>query len=1217
MSDDEGLALVVRALEVIHDPTASNDSRQSAQRHLDQLSKDKRQACVYGNELANQSSPIVRHYGLNLLGTCLTRDWASLSPDEKIQVRKWVVALCLGISDNEANFIVEKLAALLVDLAKREWLLSWSDFDATLLQLWSGGRVRRQLSLKALNNIVEDVFHNDDPLASVRGPILSAGIITIIASDKSVREFYAQNPTSLVHGIPANPGAEGWLKRICDELAAGDGSDALAIFHVLRSTVGFIITRAIVESDVMQRVGQALVSDDIALATCAVDCLYILLTRPLHPKDELLGPIHTLFEPAALQAISHVWQKSASQLHFDEYGTLSDDELYTMLKKLSETVIALACFKFGSSEGKSIPEIDLAPLLDLVMLTWEHASLVISGMSNSFWCSLLRDEKMSEHPHVLERLPKLLSEASSRFLRFEDAKQEMLRGSDVQRYLDVDIESAQEVHAFCGNYRRFVFDIVRMIVYKRPIDAIEWIRANVRDFFAREYQPPSGFCSKTSATYLPVEAKFMLVEAGLRGILRFRDLVLGKANNAETAEVATLKQLSASAVSWCAEIADMTFEDPLTLSKHVSAMVAFAFFLDEHSDLLFRILEKVIQTATYYYPDDLAEATFVTIRDLRGRCGTELLRLAATLPDQLWNVYPQLEATVDRILERPTASEGEHTIFNALLLIVSQRSAHADSDRKRLEFNKLVGKVCRVWNDEGLTRSFSTFDGFKETLQIDTAAAYLSARGVMTPAGLDSCPLDDQGKELVKNLRLSRRWFWPVRASRKFVDASLDCAPAVRELQRTLWREPVRVLVPNILRLLSRIAEYHDERLWASSPENVRLVVSQSVVERFWLHGVSSVTRDEFLEASSRGTNNVREVVHSTGHFLRKTREYCLVSLGTFSMLGEAFYSIEGLSDALFAALYGNTHGMSLHIWSSTVTSCLRHYVLNCPRECWDTVLPILEPFVNTASEKLRAEWAQLTDKPPQPSGAEDSLSDEMMEESLLRHLSYAVVKLISDVLISPVATQRSGNLPNMADWVFRSRSLTAAILSLLTMLLGAHDTRTAIQAAKILKTIVQDVLQHPELELQTFIAHEVYSATIRSIHDPYFVSIQSDLVSLLSFIHWLMLEKSTLPRDILLSIPQMSGAVGAVRIFEAKLDESKTERARRGLMYELLSAHDIVGREAYGRGPAAAKVKLGADVSTKEIIRKFQQTVSIQRDTDVMQGEGDAGMDRLFGNGD
>ena len=107
------------------------------------------------------------------------------------------------------------------------------------------------------------------------------------------------------------------------------------------------------------------------------------------------------------------------------------------------------------------------------------------------------------------------------------------------------------------------------------------------------------------------------------------------------------------------------------------------------------------------------------------------------------------------------------------------------------------------------------------------------------------------------------------------------------------------------------------------------------------------------------------------------------------------------------------------------------------------------------------------------------------------------------------------------------------------------------------------------------------------------------------------------MPRDILLSIPQMSGEVGAVRVFEEKLAEAKTERSRRGLMHELLSSHEVVGREAYGRGPMAAKVKLGADVSTKEIIRKFQQTVTIQRDTDVMQGDGDAGMDRLFGNGD
>lgn len=1129
------------------------------------------------------------------------------------------------------------------------------DFDDVLQSMWNTKQATRSICLKVLTNLIEDVFLNDDPIAGLRSPLLSAGLITMMTSTAVVQEFYAANPLSLVHGINMKPDSQGWLRRFSEELAAGLDDQALPILQVLRVTLSWIITKAIIDAQIMQRVCSSLMNNNVQLRICAVDCLYIMLTRPLHPRDDFLSEIYTLYETESVKALSDVWQSTSDSLQFVN-GTLNNDDAYTMLKKFSETIMALACFKFGSTQGVKMEDIELASVLDLVLKTWQHSSLIISGMSNNFWCSLLRDDRLNDHPHVTSRLVQILQIGSQGLLHFEDARLRMLRGSELQMYLDLDLESTPDLHAFCGNYRRFAFDIVRMVVFKRPKDATEWIREQVMNFFAREYVDTTDLnqVAKTSAMYLAAENKFALVEASLRGVQRFKerlntltvtngsgpldaghgasanDLFPNTATMEEkTAMVAELDRTLEVIVSWCEDIIALPIRDPLVLSRQITVLVAFSSFLGARSDLLFKILEKVIETATYYYPAGVAESTMSTIRDLRGRCGVELLRLGSTLPDQLWEIYPQLESTVNNILTKETASESDHTIFNALLLAISQRAKATNEPQKTQEFNKVLIKVVQVWDTPEITNAFSTFETFANVLLIEHIAEYLSSRQITSGPQLDSSPLDGNGHDVLRAVKKARNWSWPIRASRKFVEATLDTPPYRREFERRLWQEPASRIVPNLLRLLERISGFYNAQNWLSLPPVFQLIAKESILERFWLHGVSQITRDEFLEASAKSSDSCRELVHTVGHFLRRTREYCLISLGTFSLLGDSFYNIPNIGEAVMHSLVGDTNGSSLHVWSTMITSCLRHVVINCPQAHYQTVLfTIMSSLPHLILEKLRSEWARLMERGAlqtreeegeDPAGKED-LSDEMMEESLLRHLSYTVVKLMSDVLTPPLTTMRIERAPPgtgkaaMSDWLLRQESTVGGIMLLLSFCLTINDTRTSIHAAKILRAIIPTLME--VAELQRYVCHEVFSATIRCIHDPYFVSIQTDLINLLSHIYYLSIGKSTLPREIMLSIPQLSGDVGLIKQFEDKVTSAKSDRSRRSLMYELLVSHEIVGREGFGRGNAQ-KVKLGADVTTKEVIRRFQESVSLRQEQEQQQNllakNEDSGIANLF----
>lgn len=743
-----------------------------------------------------------------------------------------------------------------------------------------------------------------------------------------------------------------------------------------------------------------------------------------------------------------------------------------------------------------------------------------------------------------------------------------------------------------------------------------------------------------------------MIEAAIQGIIRWQDRWTPSDNpmkdingestqDARTAaflELQSLKRADIASmqevmVAWCAELVELNISDPLMLGRHISVLVAFATFLEDRSDLLFRILEKIIQTITHFYPNDVAETTMISIRELRGRCGTDLLRLASALPDQLWTIYPQLEETVHKILSGDHVSESEQTTFSALLLIVTQRTSATDNNAKQEHFQKIVNRICYAWDNEQVTKALTDFSSFANILQVEKVATYFRSRQVTLPSHLDACQLDAQGKQVLNHLKDGSRWSWPIRASRKFVDATLDVQPALRELERALWVVPIAHLAPNIFRLLCRINDYYNPANWKSLPIEMQLLAKESIIERFWLHGVSQVSRDEFLESSAKTSDTCRELAHHIGHFLRKTREYCLVTLGTYSLIGEAFYGIADVGDACMHAFFGDTSGTSLHVWATTITSCLRHLLLNCPRAHYESFLgKIMVPFSPMMLQKLQSEWSKLMERgalqSKEEEGAQqdkDDYSDEMMEESLLRHLSFAVVKLISDLLLPPMTTLRvdpsvaSGTTSTalraspLSLWLLQQEKMIGGIVLLLCFCLTINDTRTSVQAAKVLRAIIAPLMEKEDL--QRYVCHEVFSATIRCIHDPYFVAGQGELVNLLAHIYFLSLGKSTLPRDILLSIPQMSGDVGAVKQFEEKLAVGKSDRARRSLMLELLMNHEIVGREAYGRG-AAKPVRLGADVSTKEIIKKFKESVTLQNgdvSNDVLSKEQESGIDKLF----
>jgi exportin-5 len=80
----------------------------------------------------------IRHFGYQLIEDLVKRKWAELSEPDKQQLKTALLeCLVSGTHDllAEKTYVKEKLASIVVEVAKREWPQHWTDMMDNLLRI--------------------------------------------------------------------------------------------------------------------------------------------------------------------------------------------------------------------------------------------------------------------------------------------------------------------------------------------------------------------------------------------------------------------------------------------------------------------------------------------------------------------------------------------------------------------------------------------------------------------------------------------------------------------------------------------------------------------------------------------------------------------------------------------------------------------------------------------------------------------------------------------------------------------------------------------------------------------------------------------------------------------------------------------------------------------------------------------------------------------------
>lgn len=211
------LPRIREALQAVHSPQSTNESRQAASSYLENV-KLQDSAPYHGFVLAHDLAQpaVVRHFALSLLEHAIKHKWSVYSDSQAEALRSWVLELAQAVSQDDPLYIRNKTAQLWVEIAKRCWGGEWINMDELLVQMWQADRslVHKEFVLFVLEMLSEDVFQGEDTAALLREGILNKACVEIFTPAVVLAEVFPER--QIVHGLRA--GESGWLARVCELL---------------------------------------------------------------------------------------------------------------------------------------------------------------------------------------------------------------------------------------------------------------------------------------------------------------------------------------------------------------------------------------------------------------------------------------------------------------------------------------------------------------------------------------------------------------------------------------------------------------------------------------------------------------------------------------------------------------------------------------------------------------------------------------------------------------------------------------------------------------------------------------------------------------------------------------------------------------------------------------------------------------------------------------
>lgn len=1235
---------ISNALSATLNPRIPNHIRQQALQHLEAV-KSQPDAPQHGFTLADDwnQNDAVRYYGLQLLEFAVRYKWNDYTDDQAAQIRTWVKCLAGSLRVQDAIFIRNKIGQLWVEAAKRCWGDNdWMDMDALLVSLWEKsmeekGAVNKNLVLYILETLSEDIITNEDAVAGLRADVLGHALNEIMIP----AGLYKQHATTRGNRQEVRYGEEGWLSRICaffaacvkearmggsPEVTASMENCALKALNALRPTMVWISLQGAEEVNCIDCLFLPFHTQNVALQTAAVEVLQALLSRQYNPhfQDVWATLLRQAVRPDRVSMIRQAFEQA---MH--EPG--EDEEKYTLQKKLSELLSSLAD---SLSQHPQLAEqtVDLPGFFDLLLLVLRHKSLTVSIPVLHSWTKLLNVQVDRIVDLVLAALPTLLQICSERLIRYEALPEDF--EDDASRFLAEDFDTIPERHAFLGNYRRYCTTIIQSIARFRPIDALSIVLSAMRSMLEHgPYTWAHGFDSSTynKASYpvLRFDAQYNVVAAALRGYSSWMSDVADIApDQALYMKVQKdMQQAAESLQQWSHGLMDIHTDDPGVAEQVLQTFVLILKTLKAPQSAF--VLSTVQHLLTMRLYDNAAHGAFSeAIKVFEALRVVELQKLAQAFPNALLEVYNELEPRINVLAQKHQDDPRLLWGYKAFLFMILHRATGIDNDVRMTKLRQMLGPIYEAWADPKLAPQVGDLQSFCMTVGLHDMAEFYKSQGFDRVHDWSAQQLDEQGQARQAAVK-QKSDHLPLRMTKSMLAATTErLKSGTNEYENAcaLWGPLIPMILPTLLQMVRQAVAFHNMANWSQLPNELQVVVRRTLQDRFWQSGISNESKDEFFARISGSKTSYEGFASTVRGTMRNVREQGYHIIYLMTKFDEQFYGISELAEPLADALFADADSLSanhLH----PVINLTTGLVQRCPPHYRTQFLPpVLKRLFVTLDNKIIREWEAIGAAADRAQQEKDELGDEMRTESVLRQLTYSMVSFVPFLLEYDrnfAGAQTNGNgaahhKPLLSELVLSDPSILEPLLLFCTHALRMRDSRCCSTICKVFRNVIPIfastsgtavVSAETAQQVREFICTEVLKACITSLNEPYFADLQKDLAALIAQIVLLYSAKTSTPRAILLSLPDMP---------EAKVDKAihrvckaQNERQQRALVLELLEGVRGVSIHEQGkvdRGKLAGKKKAATQM----------QYMEVEQRPGVVQGE-EAGLESvagLFGEG-
>ncbi|KAL1958950.1 hypothetical protein VTO42DRAFT_3503 [Malbranchea cinnamomea] len=1156
------VAHIVEALNIIHNRASTNETRFQALRFLESQKEDK-SAIQNGYLLAAErnNSPLVRHFGLSLLEHVLKVQSTSLTPSQAGHLRGFVLELARQIEPGDQPYIRNKIVSLWVEIAKRTWGLDWIGMDEALVQLWNGSLLHKEFVLSVLETLSEDIIHHEDTVSSLRGTDLNRALVEICTPAAVYKEMY---PEREQHPIELRYGDEGWLLRVSSflndcmqNIRTSNHAKVCAVkaLATLRSCMAWGIPRAILWSQCVPIILSVFGCDDEDILLAAVEALHSLYGRSNYDVNEFQELVKLIYQTNNLGLLRNLYDWSmvnAEDIH---------ESKYTISKKLSELISYIA----GFLEEKDVDftgTVDLSYLFPFLISIIQHPSLTVSIPVLHSWSRLLVDEKVGQLDIISSVIGPLLEICTQRIIRYETLPEDST--DPVILFLNEDIDTIPERHAFVGNYRRYCSQIIEVIVQKRAEEAIPHLLSRVDFALNNLYSglPPfdASKFKKHSIPVLRADTQFNVVEATLKGYNKWVE-TRGKAPQQDEQQRSSLEN---ALETWAIGLMQRNFEDPILKLRVIKLSVDISTkALADKPSFALKVLEHILMTKADDRPEFLAYSD--AVKELYSLATYEIRRLAYRYADYFSTFYNVLERKVKEISATSDLDDKPQMELSSLLLIILQRARDIDPFVRQSRLESFLQPIIQAWCDEEIKTVLSSFSGFYHSLGLENVGPYLQARNAQKLDNWSLVNLDEEGRALQKQMNLKFQQL-PLRTTKTMLAVSTERLkkndPAY-QIACELWKDSIPVILPTLLQLISHAHAFHNPDNWGGLTPEMRPIVGRILTDRFWQAGISSGSREEFYARITTSKATLEGFASSVRGKIRAVREASYSVLYSMSRLGEHFYRYQELSVPLSQALYNDSSHLSSHQFSVllNISRCL---IDDCPLQYRNHFLPpMLSNLFSQIDKKVTAEWDMIEKR---KAGMIDAdLTEEMKDESILRQLTYSAVVMVAS-LLDPQREDQKGtknvnNAPeqlaqnSLRDFILSSPEILEPVILFCTHTLRMHDTRCCGIITRVIRSFLSHFVRSVDTptaaSIREFVSTEVLKACITSVHEPYFVDMQKDLAQLIASIWILYGATSRTPRSVIMSLPGMTEA--RVVATEESLMRSTSSRQQKALVLDLL----------------------------------------------------------------